>query len=73
MKQMQSATAQCMQCIFKMAGKPACVAFPRGIPADIITGTFDHNQPHEGDGGIRFVSMHRDRVSAVHPAGSMPR
>lgn len=54
-----STSNQCARCIFKMAGKQVCVAFPRGIPADIITGHFDHIQPHEGDGGIRFVPLRR--------------
>lgn len=32
----------------------ACEAFPDGIPEEIITGEFDHTQPHAGDHGIRF-------------------
>jgi len=31
-----------------------CAAFPSGIPDAIIDGEFDHTQPYEGDGGIRF-------------------
>ncbi|HMO03908.1 MAG TPA: hypothetical protein PKC67_02525 [Kiritimatiellia bacterium] len=31
-----------------------CKAFPNGIPDAIIDGEFDHTQPYEGDGGIRF-------------------
>jgi hypothetical protein len=34
--------------------RPACDAFPSGIPADIAEGRFDHINPHEGDHGIRF-------------------
>jgi len=59
MEDTQSSSKQCTSCLFKMAGKPVCVAFPRGIPADIIAGRFDHIQPHEGDGGIRFVPLRR--------------
>jgi hypothetical protein len=66
MKDVQ-ASSQCARCIFKMAGKHVCVAFPRGIPADIIGGRFDHSQPHEGDGGIRFVSL-RERTVNRQPA-----
>ena len=59
MEDTRSTGSQCAGCIFKMAGKQLCVAFPRGIPADIITGRFDHIQPHEGDGGIRFAPLRR--------------
>ncbi len=66
-------SSQCMQCIFRMAAKAVCVAFPRGIPTDISNGEFDHTQPHADDGGIRFVSMRRssgryyDHRSAARP------
>jgi hypothetical protein len=61
MDQRPSATSQCARCIFKINGRAACVAFPRGIPADILTGRFDHTVSHVGDGGIRFVPLRRDR------------
>lgn len=31
-----------------------CEAFPNGIPEVILSGSFDHRKPHDGDGGIRF-------------------
>jgi len=31
-----------------------CDAFPKGIPHDIVFGTFDHTLPHDGDNGIKF-------------------
>ena len=68
MENTQFTRSECARCIFKMAGKQVCVAFPRGIPAEIVTGGFDHTQPHAGDGGIRFVPLRRsrsDRQSAV--------
>lgn len=32
----------------------ACAAFPDGIPDAIYVGGFDHRQPFDGDGGIRY-------------------
>ncbi len=60
-------SSQCARCIFKMAGKQVCVAFPRGIPAEIVTGGFDHTQPHAGDGGIRFVPLRRESSDRQSP------
>lgn len=31
-----------------------CLAFPKGIPMDIITGKVDHTKPANGDQGIRY-------------------
>jgi hypothetical protein len=33
---------------------PTCEAFPAGIPAAIWDDGFDHRQPFDGDGGVRF-------------------
>lgn len=31
-----------------------CLAFPDGIPDDILGGEVDHTQPHDGDHGIQY-------------------
>lgn len=35
-------------------GLGACVAFPDGIPLEIIAGEKQHNKPMAGDGGYRY-------------------
>lgn len=45
---------QCDRCIYRLQGRADCVAFPWGIPAEILDGRFNHQQPYPGDGGFRF-------------------
>jgi hypothetical protein len=35
-------------------GGPRCAAFPKGIPAAILSDRYNHKQPYKGDRGIRF-------------------
>ena len=47
---------QCMSCIHYQGGEPGrlgCAAFDH-IPQEIIEGTVDHREPHEGDGGTQW-------------------
>jgi hypothetical protein len=51
-------TPMCYSCVHLQAtlpdGKLPCVAFPYGIPDDILEGQTDHRKPVEGDDGIIF-------------------
>lgn len=33
----------------------SCLAFPLGIPEEILNGEFDHHNPHSDDNGIQFL------------------
>ncbi|MCK9596452.1 hypothetical protein M0R19_04670 [Candidatus Pacearchaeota archaeon] len=45
----------CVNCIhFKEEKGLPCDAFPKGIPDEILSGSFDHHKPFKGDHGIRF-------------------
>jgi len=50
---MTQLTSGCATCA-NYLGELCCLAFPDGIPADILDGDFDHTQPHEGDNGVRY-------------------
>jgi hypothetical protein len=49
-------TKQCRVCLHLKENLPilACDAFPKGIPATILKGEFDHTNEFKGDNGIRF-------------------
>lgn len=73
MDEARPTSGQCARCIFKMAGRLACVAFPRSIPAAIISGVYDHTKPYEGDGGIGFVPLRGPRPLDPRPASPAAR
>ena len=49
-----------------------CAAFPKGIPAGILDGRFDHTQPHTGDHGIRFEPVDPQGSQPSHPPAASP-
>jgi len=64
-------TGQCFNCtnLFEHSEHLACIAFPDGIPEDILTGQFDHRNEHEGDHGFRYkpVGENDDAVKTWNP------
>jgi len=44
----------CIDCIHLHNDEMTCAAFEDGIPIFIISGDFDHRNPHPGDGGIQY-------------------
>jgi hypothetical protein len=36
---------------------PTCMAFPKGIPQEILDGKNDHSTPYPGDHGIQFLNI----------------
>jgi hypothetical protein len=47
----------CGACAWLFIGTepPKCLAFPNGIPAEMLNGEWDHNEPIDGDSGVRFT------------------
>uniref|UniRef100_A0A7V3NV74 Uncharacterized protein n=1 Tax=candidate division WOR-3 bacterium TaxID=2052148 RepID=A0A7V3NV74_UNCW3 len=46
---------QCLRCKHVCLGQPlTCLAFPEGIPDEILLNKFDHHKPYPNDKGIRF-------------------
>lgn len=46
---------QCVSCQWRSKVNLAvCLAFPTGIPNEILTGKKQHDEPYKGDHGIQF-------------------
>lgn len=46
-------------------GKLTCLAFPKGIPQQVLENKLDHRYPIEGDGGYRFSAPHDAKDSDI--------
>ena len=45
----------CMGCKHRSEVDPAmCLAYPSGIPIEILMGDVDHTKPYKGDHGVQF-------------------
>lgn len=67
-------TNQCNVCLHWIKGQmlvnrqPVCLAFPDGIPLDILEERHDHREPYPGDNGITFVDYRKDsEIDATPP------
>jgi hypothetical protein len=55
-------------------GALTCEAFPDGISQEILSGEFDHSNPHPADKGIRFQpAQNADQTSARRAQGRVER
>lgn len=49
---------QCIACRWRNGDGVTCEAFPKGIPAQILAGAYDHTAPYDvdgvDDGGLTF-------------------
>lgn len=52
---------QCSRCEWYRGGG-LCIAFPDGIPEEIMGNRFDHRTPYFGDRGIQFSKKKRARA-----------
>jgi len=52
----------CLKCKFFNYDKPGmtCLAFPDGIPGDVIESIVVHDHPIEGDHGVQFEAKEED-------------
>lgn len=49
----------CLFCRHGFSDRPACKAFPNGIPKKIMGGMYDHRYPYPNDNNIQFEKYER--------------
>ena len=52
--QMDNEDVHCYECKHLNEDEDTCEAFPEGIPLPIFIGEVRHDEPYNGDSGIRF-------------------
>ncbi len=45
---------QCQSRRWYVDGTSRCVAFPKGIPHEVMFNEFDHTKPYKGDNAYRY-------------------
>lgn len=57
---LQVVTPPCATCKHRSQKAPGfCLAFPKGIPAEILQGKNDHKEPFKGDHGIQYEPIEK--------------
>lgn len=58
---------QCFRCrrLFRQVDGLRCLAFPDGIPPEILSGEVDHSEPHPGDNDYRFDPMSDEEAARI--------
>lgn len=52
---------QCVNCQWRsQINLAVCVAFPTGIPDEILSGGAKHDKPYKGDHGIQFKAKAKE-------------
>ncbi|SFM43682.1 hypothetical protein SAMN05421863_102855 [Nitrosomonas communis] len=55
---LRSVTPPCATCVHRSQKAPGyCLAFPDGIPEEILSCKNDHRKPFRGDHGIQYESI----------------
>jgi hypothetical protein len=55
----QVVISPCLTCRHKLPQGAVCLAFPAGIPDDILEARHDHRTPYPGDQGITYEEATR--------------
>lgn len=53
--------------------RPVCLAFPDGIPEEILEDEYDHRGQYPGDHGIRYEEYKRDSGINATPPPPFPK
>ncbi len=57
----------CHKCRYLHSDGMSCMAYPDGIPEDILIGKIDHTEPQPDDNGIQFKPRQGERIITTFP------